>query len=1177
MSQEFPSNQEARQKISHISMGDSNVVTLNQTQILQIAVDEIKTRQFIATSPYKGLKKFEPEDKDLFFGRDQFLTGLVNELEQTNLILLLGASGSGKSSLVRAGLIPWLSQKWGSRLVNFVFTPDVDPFESFYASLLGKYKQSEVQIAREAKADTLNQVLTRLKQPDDYWFILIDQFEELFTNSHLEKRNQFIASLVQLSKTKQHAVKIVATMRADFLDRLSPYPQLVKATDKHRPFIAEMQRDELRLAIEQPAAQRGVVFETGLVEEIITNIEGQAGYLPLLQYTLNLLWETEVNLNAISDRTLNINTYRQLGGVRGALHQRVEAIYNNFTAEQQLCVQRIFLKLVEIGGDEESGTDWKPVRKRAMRSEFSPEEAAVLTQLIDQSLLVSNYQPEADISTLEIAHEALLTSWTRLHEWIGANRQAIALRNRLNEDVLRWQNTKADDELWSGSRLEQTLELRRNEAFNSVLGGFSEAANQFINASSGRRDRQRRKTIIGLSAFSTVALALATFSTVQYQRAESRQITALRQTSEARFANNRHTFDALIDGLEASDRYQSLFLGKNPQTQADVQATLAEAVYWTRERDRLQAHEKIVQSVIFSPDGQILATASYDKTIKLWRTDGSLINTLPGHTKPVTSVKFSPNGQILASASQDGTVILWHRDGKYIRTIPAHNSTVYSVSFSPDGKTIATSSKDKTAKLWQLDGKLLQTFKGHSARVRQAIFIAQDRIITISDDTKIRLWGKNDKPIKEWTGHNNAIMSADFSPKSGILATASSDQTVKLWGKEGQPPKILPHSEPVNSVSFHPDGETIASGSFNGTVKLWRKDGTLIDTWASHEGQIPSLNFSPDGKLLATASNDKTIKLWQVNRSLLTVLVGHQGAATSPRFSPDNSQQVVSVGEDGMIRLWSLKGKLLSTWPSQQKSAYGVGFSPDGRTIATGGTDATIKLWSRDGKFQQILQGHTRSVNTVIFSRDIIASASDDGTAKLWSLDGKELHTLKGHNGRVLNVNFSPDGKTIATTGDDGTVKLWRLDGTEIRTIPAHKNSVWSVGFSPDGKTIATASSDKTIKIWSLAGNLIKTLNEHNASVLDVSFSPDGKKIATASSDKTIKIWQPDGKLITTLMGHKSEVNAVSFSRDSKLLASSSADGIVLLWDVSDMSFTGFIAKGCNQIHDYLKSHHSCK
>lgn len=1160
--------------------GDSNVVTFNKTEILQIAVEEIKTRQFIETSPYKGLKKFEPEDKDLFFGRDQFLTGLVNELEQTNLILLLGASGSGKSSVVRAGLIPWLSQKLRSRFVHLTFTPDSDPFESFYASLLSKYKQTEAQIAREAKAGTLTQVVNRLKQPDDYWLIFIDQFEELFTTSQPQKRDQFIASLVQLSKTKQRSVKIVATMRADFLDRLSPYPQFVKATDKHRPFIAEMQRDELRLAIEQPAAQHGVVFEVGLVEEIIQNVQGQAGYLPLLQYTLNLVWETEVKNHDIGDRTLNISTYRQLGGVWGALHQRVENIYKNLTKEEQTCVQRIFLRLVEIGGDEESGTEWKPLRRRAIRFEFSdPLEQKVLTQLIDQNLLVSDRQPHSEVSTVEIAHEALLTSWTRLNEWIGENRNSIALRNRLNEDVANWQKTKADDELWSGSRLEQALELRRNEAFNQVLGGFCDAANQFIDASVGRRDRQRRRTVIGLSVFSTVALALAAFSTIQYHRAETGQIAALRQTSEARFAVNRNALDALQVGLDATKRFQSLLWGNaNPQMQVEMRATLGEAVYWMRERNRLEGHQDVVQSVSFSGDGQRIATASHDTTVKLWRSDGSLITTLKGHTQPVMSVSFSRDGQMIASGSLDGTVRLWDRNGKPIGVINAHNNSwVMSVCFSSDGKTIATGSNDTTAKLWRLDdGQLLNTLKGHSGWVKQVSFSRDgSRIVTTSDDNTGILWTRDGKVLKTLTGHIGIVMSANFSPDGQLLATASLDGTIKLWNQEGQLRKTLKHGEQVWSVSFSSDGQTIASGSLVGTVRLWRtQDGSLLDQWVGHKGPIPSVNFSPDGKILATAANDSITKLWQVNRSWLTVLAGHQNSAISARFSPDG-KQVASAGYDQTVRLWSSEGKLISTLRGHKGAVYGVSFSSDGRTIASAGDDNTIRLWSIDGKAPRILQAHRDSVNIVNFSpnRKIIASGSDDKTAKLWSADGKELKTFKGHSGRVLSVSFSPKEQIIATASDDSTVKLWSLDGTELRTLRGHTGRIWNVSFSPDGQTIATASADKTIKLWSLDAKVIKTLNGHTAAVLDVSFSPDGQTIATASSDRTIKLWQRDGTLITTLSGHQADVNSVSYSPDGKLLVSAGADGAVLLWNVSDLSLKGLVAKGCNQIRDYLKTH----
>ncbi|MCC5643251.1 ATP-binding protein [Nostoc sp. CHAB 5824] len=553
MSQEFPNSQdEVRQNISNISMGDSNVVTFNQTQIIQITLEEIKRRQFRETSPYKGLKKFEPEDKDIFFGRDQFLTGLVNELEQTSLILLLGASGSGKSSVVRAGLIPWLLQKRGSQLVHFTFTPDADPFESFYASLLSKYRQSEAQIAREVKVDTLTQVVTRLKQPESYWFILIDQFEELFTTTQPQKCAQFIASLVNLSKTKQPNVKIIATMRADFLDRLSPYPQLVKATQKHRPLIAEMQADELRLAIEQPAAHHGVVFEAGLVGEIIKDIQGQAGYLPLLQYTLNLLWETEVNSDGIQqDRILKASTYRQLGGVRGALQQRVDFVYESLTKQEKLAAQSIFLKLVDIGKDSESGTEWRPVRRRALMFEFNNElERTVLMKLINENLLVSNSQLIPQESTVEITHETLLTSWTNLNIWIQENRQAIALRNRLNDDVAHWQVKKADDELWAGSKLEQILELRKDLTFNQILGGFSPTANQFIDASVGLRDRLQRRRIIIAIAF---AIGGISFGLQQWYFGQEQQ--RFKQTNDAVFLGTDTTkiLNSLPDFLKEAD------------------------------------------------------------------------------------------------------------------------------------------------------------------------------------------------------------------------------------------------------------------------------------------------------------------------------------------------------------------------------------------------------------------------------------------------------------------------------------------------------------------------------------------------------------------------------------------------------------------------------------------------
>ena len=350
--------------------GEGNVLTVYHNKILQISEENITSQELNKNSPYKGLKAFESRDKELFFGRNEFITTLVEELKKTNLILLLGASGSGKSSVVRAGLIPSLENQYGNEFINLTFTPDADPFESFHARLLNKYSQKQAKIAREVKAKTLIQVANDLKQSNEFWFIFIDQFEELFTTTNENKRRKFIKGLMRLSRKKLPNLKIMATMRADFLEKLSDYPELVKATQKHRPMIVEMQCNELEEAIEQPAAHHGVFFQAGLVKKIITGVQGQAGCLPLLQYTLNLLWKDEIKTGDTNNRTLSISAYERLGGVRGALQQHVDNIYQNLSESEQLATQRIFLRLVDIGENAEAGVEWKPVRRRAQLSEF---------------------------------------------------------------------------------------------------------------------------------------------------------------------------------------------------------------------------------------------------------------------------------------------------------------------------------------------------------------------------------------------------------------------------------------------------------------------------------------------------------------------------------------------------------------------------------------------------------------------------------------------------------------------------------------------------------------------------------------------------------------------------------------------------------------------------------------
>jgi energy-coupling factor transporter ATP-binding protein EcfA2 len=513
--------------------GDISGGIINQYIITQKSGLEIIRQPLIKGSPYLGLRKFEVDDKDKFFGRDRWIIELTNYLAKENVLLLLGASGSGKSSLIQAGLIPKLKDQWGSQLFNFTFVPDVDPFESFYGCLLSKYKQSEAKLARTVKEDTLIQVVQSLKN-DAQWLIFIDQFEEVFTRTPKTERDIFIKSLIQLIKNSDSSVKVIMTMRADFLDKLSPYPDLGKVHDSSSRMLTDMEDSDLRLAIAEPAARNGVIFEQGLIDTIITDFHQQAGSLPLLQYTLNLLWSKD----DITDRVLNTKAYQELGGVTGALQQQANKIYDQFDETQRKLAEEIFLELIELVGKE-------AVSRRADKGIFERDETQreVLYQLIDNRLLVS--KGEDGKATVEVAHEALLRSWKVLQDLIREKEEIIVLRNRLYADAKSWQDAqKASSELWSGSKLARIVEFKKEQ----VLPNLDGVTIAFIEASVAERDRQtkaeaeRQKRELRQTRFTAgsiiILLIIVVFSFWQKQEFDSTINAVFLETDNDRLLNS---------------------------------------------------------------------------------------------------------------------------------------------------------------------------------------------------------------------------------------------------------------------------------------------------------------------------------------------------------------------------------------------------------------------------------------------------------------------------------------------------------------------------------------------------------------------------------------------------------------------------------------------------------------
>ncbi|MFE3648689.1 trypsin-like peptidase domain-containing protein [Streptomyces sp. NPDC059152] len=574
-----------------------------------------------------------------------------------------------------------------------------------------------------------------------------------------------------------------------------------------------------------------------------------------------------------------------------------------------------------------------------------------------------------------------------------------------------------------------------------------------------------------------------------------------------------------------------------------------------------------VRSVAFSPDGATLAGSSGDRgAVRLWdiRTHRPLA-TLTGSSSPVV---FSPDGNTLATGGSSGTVRLWDaRTHRLLATLTGHTaSSALSVAFSPDGRTLATAgSTDRTVRLWDVrTHRQSATLTGHTAPVDSVAFSPDgSTLATGASDLTARLWDvRSHRALATLTGHTGSVWSVAFSPDGQTLATGSDDRTVWLWDVRTHRALVMltGHTDSVLSVAFSPDGTTLATGSADTTVRLWdMRASRPLATLTGHSRSVQSVAFSPDGKTLATGSDDRTVRLWDVRtHRLLATLTGHTDAVSAVSFSPDGKTLATS-GWDATVRLWDVRThRPLATLTGHSRSVQSVAFSPDGATLASGSyVDRTVRLW--DVQTHRPLATLSSSLGRAVFSPDgsIVATAGDssDRTVQLWDVrTHRRPATLTGHTGMVSSMVFSPDGKTLATGSWDATVRLWDVRTHHpLATLTGHSGSVQSVAFSPDGQTLASSGRDSTARLWDVRTHrALATLTGHTGIVWSVVFSPDGQTLGTTGDDATVRLWDVSARRpVAVLTGHTGTVRAVVFGPAGNTLATGGADTTARLWDTA--------------------------
>ncbi len=1138
-------------------------------------------------NPYKGLRAFSEADADDFFGRDVMIRDLLGRMgEESDLasfLAVVGPSGSGKSSLVKAGLIPALRRGGLPGSENWFITqmtPGAHPLEELEAALL--------RVAVNPPASLLEQLgenergllrAVRRILPDDEvteLVLVIDQFEELFTLVEDEKgRAHFLQSLVAAVLDSRSRLRVVITLRADFTDRPLQYVDFGELVRQRTEFVLPLTPDDLEQAITGPARRAGLAPEAGLVNRIVREVGDQPGALPLLQYALTELFERR------QGRKLTLEAYEKSGGVTGALARRAEEIYSGLGEAERRAARQLFLRLVTLGEGVED------TRRRVLRAEVEAligleaqgdghSGRAALDAVIEiygrYRLLTFDHDPLTRGPTLEVAHEALLREWPRLRGWLDESRADLRMQRALAAGCAEWQAAGRDPSfLLRGARLAQFeawqqgsgVALTGDENEYLQAGLAQRAAEQSAEAERQQREARLVRARQALARALTVALALGLLVAIglsvyafgqrraaieQRQAAQVQAATLLAAQAESDLQDGYYDRAVLL-GLEALENYPYV-----PQ----AERALGRAVSYNRALQQCTGFNSAATSVAWSPDGKRLAATSSKNQVRVW--DAATCQEL--------LVIDLPDG-ITGNLYDMGLTVRWSPDGKRLLALTGDRYMLGSQDYdlltynATSGEQLAAVEiVNQTEPEWGNLGTAIPLFPIGAGL---DFALASRRLASLGGDNTALVWDTAlQEPELVLSGHENDVNSVAWSPDGKQLLTASLDGTARTWdGESGKELLLLKtHEGALQTATWSPDGRHLVTGGENGQACIWDvSSGDQVRCMDTGGGSLWTLSWTPDGERLATGSEDGVLRLWEVESGfLLETLRGHTGRLTHLAFAPDG-ERLVSAGEDGLVRMWNAASSTALLPLPYQSENSNFEFTHNGRYLALDSGNAVIT----DGEPSKL------AIWDLSTGQPVIKNLTQ-GYSNFWTM-----------------IKYSPDERMLLAFGPDGpfpdglsgmsVVYAFDAWGGELRqkftatVVDPFYDLFRAEAWSPDGSQIATGTFDGEILIWDFQSARPVARMEHiNAerkakepnydnSIGWLEWSPDGTRLAAAGGDSETSIWDmQEYKLLFKLVGHEPPVftNYVGWSPDGTRLLTvagnpdvGARDNTARIWDAA--------------------------